>query len=106
MTPRFDLSRKIKWPARGYVPCVHCKHLRGEHSKEDVCVVEGCDCRRFEQAAFGEGTLVITPEQLREGYRHSPYVRLGGHAVESEHGRFQVVARLDDGNYLVKDPQL
>lgn len=47
----------------------------------------------------GEKVRVITPEQLHEGY-----VRMRGIGDPGDRYSYAVIRRLDDGNYLVRDP--
>lgn len=48
-----------------------------------------------------ERTRIVTPEQLAEGYYYGDPTVIGG----MHRGDYSVIARLRDGNYLVRDPR-
>lgn len=51
-----------------------------------------------------EAVRVITPEQLSEGYETMTRAKLDGMPMICKH-QYEVVRRLSDGNYLVKEPR-
>lgn len=81
-------------------PCVHCNHKYGQHRRfAGPCVVEGCECRGYNAGGAPEDSVrVVTPDQLRDGY----HVQRG--VGDFDVRPYWIVRRLDDGNYLVRDP--
>lgn len=83
-------------------PCVHCGHDYGRHAaRAGRCALEQCDCRGYlAGGADASGSVrVVTPAQLRDGF-----VRQRGIGDPGDRADYAVIRRLDDGNYLVKDP--